>query len=215
MARDARWSYSPNVRGRLPGNQARPRRAPRLPVAAAALAATLGMAACGSASETAATASSAARSSAALVPAGGASADGGVGRCAASDLTVSLGPVSRLEGDQRERSVVLTNRSSRRCAVSGYPGASLITQDGTAWDLERSPLVSPTRIVLAPGGTAHATLRYLPADTGVPGAFEATRILITPPDTTTPSTLTWDGGPLLDQSGATHPGTYLLALQPG
>ncbi|MCK9876724.1 DUF4232 domain-containing protein [Frankia sp. Ag45/Mut15] len=204
------------MRGRRPGNQARPRRAPRLPVAVAVLAATLGMAACGSASETAATASSAARSSAAVaVPAGGASADVGVGRCAATDLTVSLGPASRLEGDQRERSVVLTNRSSRRCAVSGYPGASLVTQDGTAWDLERSPLVSPTRIVLAPGGTAHAALRYLPADPGVPGAFEATRILITPPETTTPSTLTWDDGPLLDQSGATHPGTYLLALQPG
>ncbi|MCM3884064.1 DUF4232 domain-containing protein [Frankia sp. R82] len=177
------------------------RRAAHLTVTTTALAMALSLSACGGSSGTPA---------AAAVT--GADA---VNRCAAGDLTASLGPVSTLEGDQRERQIVLTNRSSRRCAVSGYPGVQLVADAGSSWDLERSPLVNPSRIVLAPGSAAHAALRYLPAEPGVPGAFEATRILVTPPDTTTTTTLTWDDGPLLDQSGATHPGTYVLALTAG
>ncbi|MCL9759566.1 DUF4232 domain-containing protein [Frankia sp. AiPa1] len=140
---------------------------------------------------------------------------GAVRPCAAQAVTVTLGSSSVVEGDQRERQVRLTNRSSRRCTVSGYPGVSLVARDGAGWDVVRSPLVRPSRITLAPGAAAHASLHYLPANVGEPGGFDATRIQVTPPDTFTTTTLPWDGGPLLDQSGATHPGTYLTALTAG
>ncbi|SNQ50420.1 conserved exported hypothetical protein [Frankia canadensis] len=145
---------------------------------------------------------------------GGSAAPAGraAARCAAGELTVTLGAAHVNTGDQHERPVILTNRSSRSCAVTGYPGVELVARDGSTYDVVRSPLVRPSRIVLAPGGQTRANLRYLTVSPGADGAFDAVRVLVTPPDTTTSTPLTWDAGPVLDQSGATHPGTWIMAF---
>ena len=143
-------------------------------------------------------------------PASGASAAG----CAAGDLSVTLGAARASTGGQYERPVILTSHASRDCTVTGYPGVQLVARDGATYDVVRSPLVRPTRIVLAPGGEARATLRYLTVAPGAEGAFDAVRLVVTPPNTFTQVPLAWDAGPVLDQSGATNPGTYIMAFAP-
>ncbi|CAO5258184.1 DUF4232 domain-containing protein [Frankia sp. AgKG'84/4] len=144
---------------------------------------------------------------------GGVGGSAAVRRCAAGDLDVAFGPTSVAEGGQRQRPIILTNHTAGGCAMTGFPGVELVAGNGSHYfDLVRSSIVRPERIVLAPGGTARATMRYLPVRPGDAGAYDVVRVLVTPPDTTTPTSLPWDGGPVLDQSGATHPGTYILAL---
>ncbi|MCK9895429.1 DUF4232 domain-containing protein [Frankia sp. AgB32] len=141
---------------------------------------------------------------------------GAAPRCAAADLGVAFGSAGVSTGDQRQRPIILTNRAGRGCAVTGFPGVQLIARDGSDYfDLVRSSIVRPTRIVLAPGGTARATMRYMPAPPGETGAYDVVRVVVTVPDATTSTSLPWDGGPVSDQSGATHPGTYIEALTAG
>ncbi|WP_050997123.1 MULTISPECIES: DUF4232 domain-containing protein [Frankia] len=153
--------------------------------------------------------SSATPSSPAVAAGSGTSA---VPRCEAGDLTVALGAADAAAGGQHQRPLVVTNRSPRRCAVTGYPGVRFVARDGSAYDVVRSPLVRPGRIDLPPGADARANLTYLTTEPGDSGAFLPARVLVTPPDTTTAVELRWDGGPVLDQSGATHPGTYIMAF---
>ncbi len=202
-------------------------RGPRLFAAVAGIFLVGGLAACGGSSGAAGSIASARTAAPAVVPTtlpaatagsvtGGGSGSGlpgAAGRCAAADLAVAFGPVNLGEGGQRERPIVLTNHSGRGCAVTGFPGVRLVARDGSRYfDLVRSSIVRPTRIVLAPGGTARATMRYLPVEPGAQGAYDVVRVDVTPPDATTSTSLPWDGGPVLDQSGATHPGTYIEAI---
>ncbi|MCM3920746.1 DUF4232 domain-containing protein [Frankia sp. AiPs1] len=138
-----------------------------------------------------------------------------VPRCEAGDLAVTLGAVDAAAGGQHQRPLVVTNRSPRRCAVTGYPGVRFVARDGSAYDVVRSPLVRPGRIDLPPGANARANLTYLATEPGDSGAFLPARVLVTPPDTFTAVPLSWDGGSVLDQSGATHPGTYITAFTAG
>jgi hypothetical protein len=138
-----------------------------------------------------------------------------VPRCETGDLTVTLGGADAAAGGQHQRPLVVTNRSPRRCAVTGYPGVRFVARDGSAYDVVRSPLVRPGRIDLPPGAKARANLTYLTTEPGDSGAFLPARVLVTPPDTFTAVELRWDGGPVLDQSGATHPGTYITAFTAG
>ncbi len=136
-------------------------------------------------------------------------------RCATAGLTVTLGAVTTVAASQRQIPVTFTNRSAIRCSMYGFPGAQLLSADGTTYDIPRSPLVSSTRIVLAPGANAHATLTYLADDTASSSDFAATRLVVTPPDERSSTVLPWTYGPIVNQEGATHPGTYIMALTPG
>ncbi len=156
--------------------------------------------------------SSATSSSPTVAAVGGASS---VPRCEAGDLTVTLGAADGADGGQHQRPVVVTNRSPRRCTVTGYPGVQFVARDGSTYDVVRSPLVRPGQIDLPPGAHASANLTYLVTEPGDSGAFLPVRVLVTPPDTFTSVPLRWDGGPVLDQSGATHPATYIMAFTAG
>ncbi|WP_007510531.1 DUF4232 domain-containing protein [Pseudofrankia saprophytica] len=141
-----------------------------------------------------------------------------VGRCGTADLAAALSAPPPAGTSQSTVHVTFRNRSSARCSLYGYPGVELREAGGDVWDLVRSPLVARTLIVLAPGDRAHATLTYLPTSpsdgTGNP-AFTPATVALTPPDERTQLVVPWKGGPLVRQDGATHPGTYVSALEPG
>jgi hypothetical protein len=137
-------------------------------------------------------------------------------RCTVGDLAIGLGSSTSVAAGQYRLPVVLKNRSAQPCRVFGFPGLRLVAGDGSGYDIPRSPLVTPTALVLRPGAAAHADLTYLAPDPGDDGAaFVPTRLLVTPPDEFSTITLTWTRGPVIDQQAATHPGTFVTALAPG
>lgn len=150
-------------------------------------------------------------------PAGG-EPSAGVPRCTGVDLAASLPGAPTGGTEQQKIHVRFTNRSSTACSRYGYPGARLRSRTGDTWDLARSSLVEPTRIILASGQQAYATLAYLPTDptdgTGNP-VFAPVSLILTPPDERASLSIPWTRGPVLRQDGATHPGTYISALEPG
>ncbi|MFI0718411.1 DUF4232 domain-containing protein [Streptomyces sp. NPDC021224] len=154
----------------------------------------------------------------------GSKADGGTGknagssgaaaRCRTADLGFSFGPDSGAQavGSQGGIGVVMTNKGSGACTLQGFPGVDIVSASGTHWSLARQAK-STAKVTIAPGSAASFEITYLPFDAGNSGgsrAFNAKSILVTPPDETHSTTLKWDGfADVMDQSGATHPGTYV------
>ncbi|MGW0858314.1 DUF4232 domain-containing protein [Streptomyces sp. NPDC002690] len=87
--------------------------------------------------------------------AGGTSA---VQRCAAEALTMSLSPADAGAGQVYYR-LRFTNTSKETCALTGYPGVSLIRRDGSAVGVPATHEgTAGTRTAIGPGGTAEVTL---------------------------------------------------------
>jgi hypothetical protein len=125
----------------------------------------------------------------------GAPAGGGSGpHCRTGDLTASL---QASNGGGAAGSVYLdlglTNKSSQSCPVYGFPGMTLVDASGK-WlptTVERDP-VQPTKVLLAPGQTAWAIVRYthIPTDgESYPCQPAAVGLAVTPPDETTQLTV--------------------------
>jgi hypothetical protein len=131
-------------------------------------------------------------------------------RCHTAGLTFSFGPgdgtVSSSD-DQQKLAVVLKNKGSATCTLQGFPGVDLKSAGGS-WSLVRSS-VTPKKATLAPGNSATFVISFLPWTKGSGTEFKATSVIVTPPNETTSATLTWPGGSVLLQDGATHPGTYV------
>lgn len=119
---------------------------------------------------------------------------------------------------QQVASVKLTNNSERTCTLHGFPGVRLVSTTGEAWDLRRSA-DTPSTITLRPGDdTAIVSMNILPVakDDQDTKPFVPGKILLTPPNETTHVTLEWPwGGAILDQSGATRPGTFVNPIGVG
>jgi hypothetical protein len=130
-------------------------------------------------------------------------------RCHTAGLAFSFGSgdgtVSSSD-DQQKLAVVLKNKGSATCSLQGFPGVDLKASSGS-WSLARSS-VTPKKVTLAPGGSATFTISFLPWTKDSGTEFKATSVVVTPPNETTSATLTWPGGSVLLQDGATHPGTY-------
>lgn len=83
------------------------------------------------------------------------------GRCQADALKLSIGPGTGAAGSTYYP-LDFTNAGHTTCTLDGYPGVSFVTG---AHDSEvgtpafRSQGVASHQVTLAPGGTAHATLR--------------------------------------------------------
>ena len=138
-------------------------------------------------------------------------------RCHTGELRYSFGGphggAPDMEADyQQIATVKLKNSGGRTCTLKGFPGVRLISTTGDAWDLRRSS-DTPSKLTLKPGDdTAMVSMNVLPVPSAMDGAkrFKVSKVLITPPDETTHVTLKWPyGGALLDQSGATRPGTFV------
>lgn len=139
----------------------------------------------------------------------GSSDSTGSSRCHTAGLGFSFGSgdgtVSSSD-DQQQLTVVLKNKTSAACTVQGFPGVDLKSSGGS-WSLTRSG-ATPTKVTLAAGDSATFTISFLPWTQGSGTEFKATSVVVTPPNETTSATLTWPGGSVLLQDGATHPGTY-------
>ncbi|WP_438483769.1 DUF4232 domain-containing protein [Streptomyces sp. S186] len=136
-------------------------------------------------------------------------------RCHTGELRYSWGSAHGGRPDmdatkQQIAAVRLKNNGGRTCTLHGFPGVRLISTSGEAWDLRRSA-DKPSTLMLRPGDdTALVTMTILPVARHSAGAFVPGKVLITPPDEKVHVTLAWPyGGAILDQSGATHPGTYV------
>lgn len=201
------------------------------------LAAGAALTACqGSASATAAAGSGGTSASATASAGGGAGATGGTdgattapapaptkaatggtsggAACRTASLGFSFAPDSGAQavGSQGGIGVVLTNRGSGTCTLHGFPGVDIVSKSGTHWSLTRQTKSVGT-VTLKPGAKATFEITYLPFDAANSGgskAFQAASILVTPPGETHSTTLKWAGfADVMDQSGATHPGTYV------
>ncbi|WP_369265109.1 DUF4232 domain-containing protein [Streptomyces sp. R35] len=139
----------------------------------------------------------------------GSSGGTGASRCHTAGLGFSFGSgdgkVSSSD-DQQQLAVVLKNKTSAACTIQGFPGVDLKASSGS-WSLTRSS-ATPKKVTLAAGSSTTFTITFLPWTQGSGTEFKATSVVITPPNETTSTTLTWPGGSLLLQDGATHPGTY-------
>ncbi|MEV0846362.1 DUF4232 domain-containing protein [Streptomyces sp. NPDC049954] len=113
---------------------------------------------------------------------------------------------------QQQVTIRLTNKSTHTCTLRGYPGVQLVSTTGETWDLLRSSDM-PSTLTLKPGDdTAMVSMSILPAQKNDPDVkpFVPAQILLTPPNETTHATLAWPyGGAILDQSGASRPGTFV------
>lgn len=116
--------------------------------------------------------------------------------CAGSALTVQeTSPDSSL--GHRAYVFVFTNKGSKTCTVSGYPGAAVASTSGKVVLNAQRTLVgyeggvtTVTTVTLAPGASASAVIEWDvsgPAGSACPGAAGG-HLLITPPNTTTTST---------------------------
>jgi len=145
-----------------------------------------------------------------------AQAAGSDGTCQPGDLAYALGAKTGTTS-QPTQTVDLTNRASAACTMTGFPGVDLVGaangQQNYTWSLERQSK-SYSTVTLAPGGTAHFDLIYLPGTSGGSGDITVFKMVITPPNDYTEGELTWNQSVVL-QDGATHPGTYISPVVSG
>ncbi|MFE2226941.1 DUF4232 domain-containing protein [Streptomyces kronopolitis] len=105
-------------------------------------------------------------------------------------------------------SIVLTNKGRRACKIGGFAGVDLKSENGgERWSLTRSTAKHGS-ITLQPGDSTDFTINVLltKEDTGF---YQPAYADVTPPNETSSLTIAWPWGTLVDQRGATHPGTFV------
>jgi hypothetical protein len=148
--------------------------------------------------------------------AGGGSSGGDAARCTAAELSASLG--TRTGPDQHTIPLTFTNTSAKACDLYGVPGVDLHGPAdptfGPVYSLPRPGANDgqQTHVLLQPGKSASAPLTYLSANPGEQ-AWVPTELVTTPPGDTKQLTVKWDGDSVMRQDGATHPGTYVHAVE--
>ncbi|MEU9452725.1 DUF4232 domain-containing protein [Streptomyces sp. NPDC048277] len=137
---------------------------------------------------------------------GGTAAGSSVPACKAGDLDYSWPVGDPSAGQQQSVAIALTNKSGHTCTMYGFPGVDLVNS-GTQWSLQRTN-ATPQRVTLANGAAAHFVITYLKSD-DAGTAFRPSTVVITAPNQRTSYDIPWQGGPIVLQDGATHPGTYV------
>jgi hypothetical protein len=169
------------------------------------------------------TASVAAGAAAVLCLAGAATASAqspaaGTTACTGAELRPSLVHGTDADPDpaavQTTALLLFTNVGRRTCTVQGYPGLDLVSTGGDTWSIARQRTTAE-KVTLKPGVATMAELTFLPVSphSSAPGekAFVPASVKVTPPNTTRTTTLAWpwEDIAVLDQTGATRPGTYI------
>lgn len=109
----------------------------------------------------------------------------GTPRCSASMLTVTSGPSNGAAGHVLTP-IVFTNSSKTTCTLTGYPGVAGLDGSGSQIaQASRASTGTVTKVALAAGATASATL----TNTSVPSGDQAScptfsGLLVTPPNDT-------------------------------
>ena len=146
---------------------------------------------------------------------GGSGAKGSKGACATDQLDIGwyadvVGGAPDMSSEEQQTAAVrFKNTGDSTCTINGFPGVQLKDGFGKTWDLRRSAQ-KPSPATLKPGDHTHFTFQLLPTtDTGARKVVP-TSVLVTPPNQKSHVELKWTyGGRILDQSGATRPGTFV------
>ncbi|MFF4113751.1 DUF4232 domain-containing protein [Streptomyces sp. NPDC001714] len=139
---------------------------------------------------------------------GGSSASGSVPVCQASQLGYSWADPGSGTGQQKHAVVAFTNKSGHSCTMYGFPGVDLVNS-GQKWSLQRTN-ATPKRVTLANGASTNFAITFLvPAQGDSSTTFTPTTVVVTAPNQRTSFDLSWHGGAVVLQDGATHPGTYI------
>ncbi|WP_405743231.1 DUF4232 domain-containing protein [Streptomyces sp. NBC_01525] len=144
----------------------------------------------------------------------GAAASRGTERCHTDGLEAGWGSdgggVPDMKStDQQTAAVWLKNIGSSTCTIKGFAGVSISGGEDGPWDLTRSNQSAPT-VTLKPGAHTSFTISLLPSTDASDRQVTPGLVMITPPNETKHFQLKWPfGGSLLDQSAATHPGTFV------
>ncbi|MGW1622109.1 DUF4232 domain-containing protein [Streptomyces sp. NPDC002172] len=139
---------------------------------------------------------------------GGSSATGSVPACQASQLGYSWADPGSGTGQQKHAVVAFTNKSGHSCTMYGFPGVDLVNS-GQKWSLQRTN-ATPKRVTLANGASTNFAITFLvPAQGDSSTTFTPTTVVVTAPNQRTSFDLSWHGGAVVLQDGATHPGTYI------
>ncbi|MCF3172018.1 DUF4232 domain-containing protein [Streptomyces sioyaensis] len=158
-------------------------------------------------------AGAAAKQSGSAPAAGSDRAGSGVERCHTSGLKAAFATGGDAApdpdaGGSTTTSVVLTNKGGRACKIGGFPGVDLKSVNGgERWSLARSTAKHGS-ITLGPGDSTDFTLN-LAMTKEDKGFYQPAYADITPPNETTPITIAWPWGTLVDQRSATHPATFV------
>lgn len=93
-------------------------------------------------------------------PGPGTAAAGAAPRCAPAGLRISLGPIAHVTAMVTRYALDFTNVSGVPCTLAGYPQVAAYRGDDVQVGdfAARNASVTASRIVLAPGQTAHASL---------------------------------------------------------
>ncbi|MER6305948.1 DUF4232 domain-containing protein [Streptomyces sp. NPDC001657] len=145
---------------------------------------------------------------------GGGAAGSGVQRCHTSGLKAVFATGGDATPDPNAggattTSIVLTNKGSRTCVIGGFAGVDLKSRNGgQIWSLARSSAKHGS-ITLKPGDSTDFTINLGMAGKNEEHPWVPAFAAVTPPNETTSLTLKWPWGPLVDQTGATHPATFV------
>ncbi|MGW1792675.1 DUF4232 domain-containing protein [Streptomyces tubercidicus] len=143
--------------------------------------------------------------------ANGGKAGSGAQRCHTSGLKAAFATGEDAVPDEdgtSTASVVLTNKGSSSCVIGGFAGVDFTSENGgERWSLARSSAKHGS-ITLAPGDSTDFKINVAMTkeDTGF---YQPARAEVTPPNETKSITIEWPFGTLVDQRGATHPGTFV------
>lgn len=137
-------------------------------------------------------------------------------RCHTRELAASL-QQQRPGGGNRYAVLTLTNRSSRSCPVTGFPGLQLLdsSRRSLPTNVVRDQQQAAQTVQLAPGAAAFTTLHWgLVAGDGEPQTTQCepapASVEVTPPDETTQLVIGWTYGPVCQKGRIDLP-----ALAPG
>jgi hypothetical protein len=129
--------------------------------------------------------------------------------CRSEELKLGVGPAFGAAGTERQY-FSLTNRASRSCTLTGYPGVSFVDDDGhvVADDFERGSDPPPSAVTLSAGSSASFKVEL---GTGGAGSCRSgmswTTVRVIPPDDTGVLSAPFKG------SACGRPAVY--AVQPG
>ncbi|MDN3059845.1 DUF4232 domain-containing protein [Streptomyces sp. SRF1] len=139
-------------------------------------------------------------------------------RCTNRQLEASwaseTGPDMHNDGQQTVL-VMLKNTGPSDCSMVGFPGVQLQTAHGETWDLRRDN-EKPKPVTVSPGEQVAFDITFLASTRDEDRKFVPDQVVITPPNERGNLVLDWPyGGALLDQSAATHPGTFIGPVNAG
>ncbi|MFE9069330.1 DUF4232 domain-containing protein [Streptomyces violaceusniger] len=148
---------------------------------------------------------------------GGGRAHAGVERCRTENLEAAFAtgedalPVPEEDGEgATTATIVLMNKGSYSCKLGGFPGVDLTSiNGGERWSLARSSQ-KWSSVEVEAGQSTEFTLN-LAFTKEEEGFYQPAWVEITPPNETKALKIEWpwESDTLVDQRGATHPGTFV------